>query len=782
MNRANRKRQVQDLRYFTVKICDVAFNKILGTGFVVSRQGKIVTCAHVVRKASETGKVAEGLEVGVYFSRATNPDSKALRATVAACFQDYDDDVVLLQLENPYLPDGIEVAILGTAEESADHPFQSFGYRRLDNYLGWPVKGEIINFVERPEGSGLQAELLNLDCKHIDFGMSGAAVLDTELDLVVGIIAQTWYSERPEKNEKNRDINLAVDSLVLTFDPIRLTVEGAMTPETPSPSPPPPKPSMTSGSNINLDNNLDNAPPPLVEWVGRKELLNDLDRDWLDPDTSIVGLIGFGGEGKSSITRRWLDELRENPELPQPKGIFWWAFYERPRVDEFFEAARKFILPETDLQPSSSASVNVQDILSRLNTGRYLFVLDGIEVLQHQEGDDYGLFSTAKLRDFLRDFAAGEHESFCLISSRAPILDLIDFKSYVHRDIERLSLDEGRELLQKLGVKGADADLDWLVEQWDGYALVLSLLGAYFVKRYRGKIKRIGEILPPTADEPKYDRVRRVLRRYDEHLSEDERQFMRVLSAFRLPIVDTELQNIYRLVTTGYEVPRFDQSKPRHLLPAPLRRLWYWLRKLLERLLGRPLKKPQRRILDPFQAMVERLKRYRILRHNTWKHYYTTHPLIAAHYRERLQDDFKEAREVHRRIKDYYLHRTVVLLKNPTLEDLLPLLEAVHHLCQAGDYDEAFDVFLKRVLQYPRRVLTNKLNAWDASLASMREFFPNEDLSQEPQTSPPSSKSWIMNHVGLCFRTYAKCPYLVLVGAIPPWLPRSKVSLRKSYV
>ena len=30
-------------------------------------------------------------------------------------------------------------------------------------------------------------------------------------------------------------------------------------------------------------------------------------------------------------------------------------------------------------------------------------------------------------------------------------------------------------------------------------------------------------------------------------------------------------------------------------------------------------------------------------------------------------------------------------------------------------------------------------------------------------------------------RTYAKCPYLVLVGAIPPWLPRSKVSLRKSY-
>jgi hypothetical protein len=32
----------------------------------------------------------------------------------------------------------------------------------------------------------------------------------------------------------------------------------------------------------------------------------------------------------------------------------------------------------------------------------------------------------------------------------------------------------------------------------------------------------------------------------------------------------------------------------------------------------------------------------------------------------------------------------------------------------------------------------------------MSEFFPNNDLSQEPQVSSPRGKSWILNEVGLC--------------------------------
>ena len=52
-----------------------------------------------------------------------------------------------------------------------------------------------------------------------------------------------------------------------------------------------------------------NAPPPLEEWVGREELLAALTRDWADPERRVTGLIGFGGEGKSSLARRWVDDL-----------------------------------------------------------------------------------------------------------------------------------------------------------------------------------------------------------------------------------------------------------------------------------------------------------------------------------------------------------------------------------------------------------------------------------------------------------------------------------------
>ncbi len=74
--------------------------------------------------------------------------------------------------------------------------------------------------------------------------------------------------------------------------------------------------------------------------------------------------------------------------------------------------------------------MRAQVIASMLGSGRYLFVLDGLEVMQHQDGDQYGLIQSNDLRDFLVYFAAPEHESFCLVTSRAPLLDLMEYTTY----------------------------------------------------------------------------------------------------------------------------------------------------------------------------------------------------------------------------------------------------------------------------------------------------------------------------------------------------------------
>ena len=85
--------------------------------------------------------------------------------------------------------------------------------------------------------------------------------------------------------------------------------------------------------------------------------------DWIDSKKRVTGLIGFGGEGKSSLARRWIDDLLKDTTSPQPDGIFWWGFYDRPSVDEFFEAALNYLSGgNADLArryPSSSARVHL---------------------------------------------------------------------------------------------------------------------------------------------------------------------------------------------------------------------------------------------------------------------------------------------------------------------------------------------------------------------------------------------------------------------------------------
>ncbi|MEM9271641.1 MAG: trypsin-like peptidase domain-containing protein [Cyanobacteria bacterium P01_F01_bin.143] len=688
------------LRQFTVQVRRIGTEIIVGTGFVVSDTGQIVTCVHVVKKANQTREIAEGIEVDIYFPQTIKEEDKSHKAYVSCFFQNYNDDVVILQLDQEFLPDKVEVAILGTANKSADNRFRSFGYRRLVNYQGLPANGDIIGTAERPKDRKLQADPVMLNSQNIDSGMSGAAVLDIKRDLVIGVIAETWDSKG---RLKDRDTSFAVDSLVLTFNPMCLPVHDV---------PPPQQTELQPESDIeeNLtavsqpETKFNNEPPPLKEWVGRKEFLQNLDQDWQDSERLITGLIGFGGEGKSSLTRRWLDDLLDNSSLPQPKGVFWWGFYENTNVDQFFEALLKF-MSDGQINPStfSSTQMKAKVITSFLGSGRYLLVLDGLEVLQHQNGDDYGLLKNIDLRDWLRDFAAGGHKSFCMISSRAPLLDLIDFTTYTHRDVERLSINEGRDLLRKIKVKGTDAQLEQVVQEWDGYALVLSLLGSYLVDRFEGKIEHLKDIPVPTADEPKYDRVRRVLRRYDEHLTEEEGEFLEIFSAFRLPVPEAALE------------PVFGQDSSQE------------------------------------SPIVKQLIKYRILRHNTQAKHYTTHPLIRAHYLECLQSKPSFAQPVHRKIADYYLNSAGETPDHPTLDDLKPLIETVHHLCQAGDYDEALNsIVWERIDQGNRAVSINVLGAYETNLSVMQSFFPNSDTSQEPQISNPENKSFIINAVGFC--------------------------------
>ena len=739
--------RLQNLRDFTVQIRNDA-DQIVGTGIAVSMDGKIVTCRHVV-EAALRHKNIEGAEVGVYFPQIRGGEEKKRKAIVEKYFPSHDDDVVLLTLvggASPLAPE--QIAVIGTAGDSQDHPFRSYGYRDLQEYIAGWADGVINGSVECPPTRNLQIDPVQVLSSQINGGMSGAAVLDKERNLIVGIISETWV---PDATTKDRDTGWAVDAYVLSLAPLGLPVQDVSLDLKAAPSPKFDIAQAEAAVFIKDKYSWNSAPSILPEWTGRDDLLAQITEDWNNPQKHVTGLIGFGGEGKSSLARKWVEMIIESkvesqkskPSDLQPStldGVFWWGFYENRSIDEFLEAALNYLSGgKIDPRQVPSSSLRAQIIGAMLGAGRYLFVLDGLEVLQHQEGDQYGLLQSNDLRDLLTYFARPDNQSFCLITSRAPVLDLMEYTTYTHRDVDRLSQADGIALLDKLGVKGSKEQMSRVVSDWDGHALTISLLGSYLAEKYNGDIARLADIPIPTADEPRYERVHRVLRRYDEHLTQPEREFLKLFSAFRTPVHESAFEKVFAPLLTNVGATR----------PAQTESLFG---KLFKR-----KKTPDGIDGSPLRDIVNRLVTYRILHCDTTSQTYTAHPLVRNHYLAILtHGDSTEQHDVHGKIKDYYLSIAGDTPQHPTMDDLKPLIEVVHHTCQAGAYDDGIEIYKQRISQQDKFVVLHQLGAYDTVLAILSGFFVGDNLVGEPQTTKSATKRLILATIGLCLTSLGR--------------------------
>jgi tetratricopeptide (TPR) repeat protein len=336
---------------------------------------------------------------------------------------------------------------------------------------------------------------------------------------------------------------------------------------------------------------------------------------------------------------------------------------------------------------------------------------------------------------------------------------LLDFTTFVHREVKSLNVKEGEELLTKVGVKGSLLAIRSVAANWDGYALILSTIGAYLVDRYGGDVQHIRDIPPPTSNETRYQQVGRVLRFYDAHLTAAEREFLQTCSVFRIPVPERSFWLLFRSwdgIDRSPDIPK--QQYP----PDFIERFIIWVQWLIDRILQTKRSKwirVRKRLDKPmasldsktFSAMVNRLVDYRMLRHNQQEKCYTIHPLLREYFQQVLRERPEQQRQVHHRLKDFYLAISPPVHDLPTLNSLAPLIEAVHHACHAGEYYEAnHDILQKRIFQNERFVLFHQLSAYETSFAIMQEFFPQGDTSKDPQVSQPTDKAFILNTTALC--------------------------------
>lgn len=695
---------LQDLRNVTVRI--LLEDTVLGTGVIVTPSGVVVTCGHVLRAAGlEASRGAGAGRLRVAWARRAGHGAETRSATVLHAFTESDDDLVCLQLDGRLPLPADQVAVIGGAHGSWWHDFQSYGYRRLDRYRSGIARGVILGEVEPPEDTRLLVDPVQLQSNQIDAGMSGSAVLDMERNLVVGIVSEAWFSGM---HGKDHDTAWAVNLAALEYTSIDVQLRTESQPLRRADQPVV-DPALIEQAVPAPGHRLHHAPASVREWVGRQELIEWLGREWRDGRHLVVGLIGFGGEGKSSLARRWLDVLHSAHPNDRPAGVFWWNFTARPSADEFLNAALEFMsggrIAVGELPGGGARAAFAAGLLA---TGRYLFVLDGLEATQHQQDDGYGSITSPDLRDFLGYFATPGHQSLCLITSRSPVVDLMSYITYRHIDVEGLPVDAGRALLSKLGVVGPDASLAQVASDWGGHALTLGLLAGYLVKRFQGDVRRISTIPPPDPSLPRHEMVRRVLDEYDACLSAMERDFLIRFSIFRTPVDDGGLA---LALATADEPTRtmLQTSGLKHLVAARILRQ------------------------DAPQLM-------------------SMHPLVRDHYAQVGDRDPAVRRTLHATVTDYYLGATAALPDPPRLGDVVPLIEAAHHMCRSEQFEQACDLIYDRLYQGARGLMTLELNAYESVLSVLLEFFPGQRLPHDPTLAAASSRSWVLHETATCLQ------------------------------
>jgi Trypsin-like peptidase domain len=133
----------QDVRRYVVEIRAIGSGDTQGTGVVVSTNGEILTCYHVL-----TALAGDPLRPGQLVADVVLPPDSGDKLDFSATFVagDQETDLALIRICN--VPEsGLlagSVASIGAAEDCFLHRFVSYGFRTLGDRVGGYAPGQIL--------------------------------------------------------------------------------------------------------------------------------------------------------------------------------------------------------------------------------------------------------------------------------------------------------------------------------------------------------------------------------------------------------------------------------------------------------------------------------------------------------------------------------------------------------------------------------------------------------------------------------------------------------------
>jgi tetratricopeptide (TPR) repeat protein len=393
----------------------------------------------------------------------------------------------------------------------------------------------------------------------------------------------------------------------------------------------------------------------------RERDLSRLSQLLAEPATRLVSVIGHGGMGKTALACKVLRDLERHrwpytdQEVPADGIIYLSTRTAGISLERLFLDCAKLVggdeqerLNAVWTNPQLGLQEKIARLLEALRDGRYVILLDNLEDLL----DDQGKLTDDGLRLFFEHALIASQGTQLIVTSRVALAFRREVMRFDHQVklLDGLPVEDGVAVLRELDPNG-----DYGLRNAPSEQLAEAVLLAHGVPRALEVI--VGTLANDpfaTLDEvmqtfyEQEDVVEALIKENYKRLDQDARRVIEALAVFRRPVPPLAVDYLLEPFAPGLDVP----------------------------------------------GVVRRLTRTNIVSVNRTAKTVTLHPIDQDYAYSQLPDETQtEAsftrQALERRAADYYVQLRTPRGTWESIEDLEPQLSEFEHRVRAGDYDRA---------------------------------------------------------------------------------------------
>ncbi|MBD2120436.1 NB-ARC domain-containing protein [Trichocoleus sp. FACHB-262] len=256
----------------------------------------------------------------------------------------------------------------------------------------------------------------------------------------------------------------------------------------------------------------------------------------------VVGLLGLGGIGKSTIAVKAALQMRSEFEI-----VVWRSLANAPSFEDLLTSLLKFLLPLQGDDPVIPTTVDgkLSKVMESLRSQRCLLILDNAETILHSEQVGQWRSGYEAYGQFLRTLGETPHQSCCLLTSREKPREiaLMEGEQSVVRSLSLSGLtpDDGRAIFQQKGAfTGSQAEWRTLINHYGGNPLALKLVASATQDLFNGSIAEVVNYLDQGTFV--FEDIRNLLDRQFNRLSSEEQKVLYWFAIHREPVAIAEIR------------------------------------------------------------------------------------------------------------------------------------------------------------------------------------------------------------------------------------------------